>query len=742
MKQWFTANEIAEVQGVNRTTIQRQADRGNWEAQKRMGKGGGWEYHISNLPLAAREALAAQITSEIYESGKSEGEKLALSNSTQGKALQRAAQSGLKALQGLKGKAKVRAEARLAILTMLDVHVSTLGGSFEQGLQSFMRLYMADQLNVDPQVKAVVPKFSRASLYRWIKELNESGAASLAGQYGGRKGSGLIDSQPLLKQFVLGMLAAHPTTSAANIMKAVESEFRGSAEVQIPAKRSLQKWLKAWKEDNAGLLRAVTNPDAWKNKDMVAFGSYREGVDALNALWEFDSTPADVMFTDGRYSILGAIDVYSARLKFIVRKTSDSHGVAAVVRRALLDWGVPERAKTDNGADYKSNYIQTVFKALHIKQDFCQPFCGWQKPHIERAFRTFSHDIAELLSGFIGHNVSERQAIEARKAFSDRLFKKDQVIDINMSSTDFQSFCDRWIENIYNTQPHSGLGGKTPLEMVREWNQPIHRIEDERSLDILLAEAPGNNGNRTVGKKGIKLDNGLYIAAELAEHINEPVMVRYDAEDAGRIFVYNTLGNFICIAQDPDITGVSREEIAIEAKRIQKEAIEAKRRELKALGRKVSKRGIAEQILADREAERLSQNVTDFPKRTASYTTPALEAAAEAANALDNGNADTFETASPDMPQSEFERRRNEIRVAEAEQKEAAARKVPLFENEWERAWWLTKEQMQRELVNEEAQFLERYRKEQPEGAKSIDAMVAALPGGNHQIGLTLNASQ
>ena len=529
MKHWYSASELADLElpGLPETKsgVIRLAKRESWEAQKRIGKGGGWEYHITNLPLEAREALAARITSDLFDSGKVQGEKQQLAEGTQAKALQSAAQAGLAALTGLKGKAKARAHARLAILTMLDLHVSTLGGSFEQGLQSFIRLYTSGQLNVDQDVKETIPKVTRATLYRWIKELNESGAASLGGKYGGRKGGSLIDSQKPLKEFILGMIAAHPTTSAANILKAVESEFRGNAEITLPSMRSLQKWLKAWKESNASLLRAVTNPDAWKNKDMVAFGSYRENVTGLNQLWEFDSTPADVMFTDGRYNILGVIDVYSARLKFIVRKTSDSSGVAAVVRRALLDWGVPQVAKTDNGSDYKSHYIQTAFKALHIKQEFCQPFSGWQKPHIERAFRTFSHDIAELLDGFIGHNVSERQAIEARKAFSDRMFKKDQLIEIKMSSSEFQVFCDRWIENVYNTQPHSGLGGKKPIEMVREWNQPIHRIEDERSLDILLAEAPGNNGRRVVGKKGIKLDNGLYIAPELAEHINEPVMV-------------------------------------------------------------------------------------------------------------------------------------------------------------------------------------------------------------------------
>lgn len=743
MKEWYTAKEIAGLPTLPGTVqgVIKLANRKSWESQKRIGKGGGWEYHISQLPFEAREALAAKATCEVFSAGKTEGEKHSLAGTTQHQNLRTITSNNLGAVNGLTGKSKKRAEAKLAILTMLDLHVSTIGGSFEQGLQSFMRLYMGDMLKIDPEVKSTIPKFTRATVFRWIKELSEEGAARLGGQYRKGKKTGLIDSQEELQQFILGMLSAHPTTSASNILKAVESEFRNNPNIQIPAKRSIQKWVKSWKENNASLFRAVTNPDAWKNKDMAAFGSYRENITELNQLWEFDSTPADVMFTDGRYNIIGAIDVYSARLKFIVRKTSDSNGVAAVIRRSLLDWGVPQSVKTDNGADYKSFYIQSVFRSLQIKQDFCQPFSGWEKPHIERAFRTFSHDIAELLSGYIGHNVTERQAIEARKTFSDRLFKKDQLIDIKMSSEEFQTFCDRWIENIYNTQPHSSLDGKTPNEMLRNWQHPIQRIDDERSLDILLSEAPGNDGRRVVGKKGIKLDNGLYIAIELAEYINEPVQVRYDNNDMGRIFVYSTLGDFICIAEDPDITGVSREDIATEAKRRQKEAIEEKRRELKKLGGKMSKRNIAEDILNDREQQRLSQNVTELPKRSETYTTPALEAAGEAAAALQGFNKPN-QPATQQLDPTEFEQRRAEILEQQNKEAQLKAAKVPLFENEWERAWWLTQQQKNRELSGEEQQFLSNYRDRNPEGAKSIDSLAAALPGGNQQIDLTLMTSK
>lgn len=60
MKQWFTAQEIAEAQGVNPSTVARQAKREGWEAQQRIGRGGGYEYHLHNLPEAAQAKLLLQ----------------------------------------------------------------------------------------------------------------------------------------------------------------------------------------------------------------------------------------------------------------------------------------------------------------------------------------------------------------------------------------------------------------------------------------------------------------------------------------------------------------------------------------------------------------------------------------------------------------------------------------------------------------------------------------------------------
>ena len=39
--------------------------------------------------------------------------------------------------------------------------------------------------------------------------------------------------------------------------------------------------------------------------------------------------------------------------------------------------------------------------------------------------KTFQHDCAAILPGFVGHNVADRKMIEERKAFAARLKEDD-----------------------------------------------------------------------------------------------------------------------------------------------------------------------------------------------------------------------------------------------------------------------------------------------------------------------------
>lgn len=631
MNEWFTAQELISVAGLptSERGIRKKAAAEGWQTRARaVGKGN--EYHISSLPADTQRAIRISQAKKAAAAAKSRMPELSAAEDARRLKNEKA----LERYRKLSANQKRIVDAKLELLDAAKAFHASSGLSKGAAYTEFSRLYKAEEITIDPIVRAAQPACSRPRLYDWEKALHEHGIDALAGDKGkARRGRGAIDSQPELAGFITGMIVAHPHIKMSVLNKAIEAEFAGTGTTLVGL-RTLERWVNNWKDDNRQVFTAVTNPDAWKNKYMDAQGSASEHVIGLNQLWEFDSTPADLMLSDGRHSILGVIDVYSRRTSFVVMPTSDSKGVAKVIRRAILSWGVPETAKTDNGADYKSKWIKHVFRALGVNQEFCPPFQGWKKPHIERVFRTFAHDVAELLPGFIGHNVTERKAIEARKSFSDRLFKKDELIEVKMNAAELQQFCDGWLEHEYHTRKHESLG-RSPNAQAALYNGSIRTVSDERLLDVLLSEPAGT---RTITKVGIKLNGGVYVHPQLAAHTGEQVSVFYDDADMGRIYVHDLDGEFICIAEDPEITGVSRTEVAAQAKAIQKETIQEERRRLKAAAAKVTKRDIAQQILQHRADQEREQKVRHFPRPQSEHSSEGLIAAAAALNAQENNS--------------------------------------------------------------------------------------------------------
>ncbi|MBL4798169.1 MAG: transposase [Oleispira sp.] len=648
MNQWYSVQELLSV-GTLPSSVKgmlKKSEAERWQSRARSGRGGGNEFYFDSLPKETQRALRISYAKKAV--AKARQTKTFQEIAAAEEARQLCNEQGLIRYQALSKNQKKKVDAISQVMLAARLFHENSGLTKKPAYIEFSRLYKADEITVEPWVRDVQKACSQSSLEAWELKSRSIGIDALAGDSGkGRRNTGAIDTQSDLKDYILAVVVDKPHIKMTTLNKAVKAQF-ANTDITLVSLRTLERWVNKWKQDNASVFTNIINPEEWKNKFMVAMGSASEEVIELNQLWEFDSTPADLMLTDGRFSIIGVIDVGTRRTHFVVSRTSDSKGVAQVIREAILKWGVPITAKTDNGADYKSVWIQHALKALGIHQQFCPPFSGWKKPHIERVFRTFSHDIAELLPGYIGHNVSERQAIEARKSFSDRLFKKDQIIDVEMSSEQLQEFCDRWLNSEYHTRIHSGLKC-SPNEMAARYTDKIKTISDERVLDILLSEPAGT---RTVKKKGISLNGFTFIHPELAALVGHEVSTFFHAKDIGQIYVYNMAGEYVCTAEDPEATGVDRIEVAYKAKEIQKEAVQEEKRRLKASSKKLTKKNIAMQILEHSEAEELARKVSYFPRPEVEYTSEGLEAAQAALADADLKNGLKDVKASLNTPNS------------------------------------------------------------------------------------------
>jgi transposase InsO family protein len=638
----ISTRDLAALLRITERAVRLRADRGQWPRVYMRGQGGhSYHYLTAGLSAEIRATMLKHIDTAPSHPAANAGRACALNLHRQiteaDKANRQAKEAGLAAFNLLPPARKQQALAREQILKARDAFIIAADLPKKQGSKLFVREYGAGTLDLPEWViKAAgsrkgTPTLSWPTLHRWEKAYAEEGLAGLAGGYKPGRKTALPDH---MSKFIEAMLVKFPHATIPHITNGLKARFAGQA---MPSSAAVRRFVKTWKQKNANLYLYLTNPDAWKNKHLAAFGKADEIITRLNQLWEFDSTPGDIMLTDGRHTLIGVIDVYSRRAKIHVSPTSKSAAVAALTRKALLDWGVPETAKTDNGADYVSEHLVRVFESLEIHQHLCTAFSPEEKPHIERFFGTLARDLVELLPGYIGHSVAERKAIEARRSFAQRLMRcGDDPVEINMTADQLQQILDRWCHAVYHQNPHNSLGGKTPAQTAREWTAPIRRISDPRTLDILLSPAPDNHGLRTIQKKGVKIDNAWFVAPELAPLIGEQVFVLLDATDYGTIYVFTLESDdsrtYLCTAVNPERTGHDRAQIAARAKAVQKQFISEGSKQLKKAARQAAVAAIGTEILEYREHQ--IANIREFPKPDEEHLTDDMGQAARVVDDL------------------------------------------------------------------------------------------------------------
>lgn len=584
-------------------------------------------YHKRSMPAELRmliaRVIAAELRPETAEPAPSPIEDAALTRSQQ-------------QLLAATPRQAIRADARAAVLRLMAGWGDMVGRQGRRAAESFAAAWNAEAIAAAEWVRAELPSLSAPSLMRWQAAMRENGAIALAGAYQARIST--IDADPVLLECAEGFAGAHPHGTGAQLIATLRALHRGRA---LPSYRAACRWLATWRSSNHRLQAHLLSPDAHRSRFRPSFGDAAAGITRPNQLWEMDSTPGDVLLDGKRHAVLGVIDVWTRRKLLLVAPTSSGAGVGLLLRRALLEWGVPETVRTDNGADYISRYVTRVLADLGIFQDITPPFTPEAKPFIERALGSFSHGLLELLPGFSGHNVAEAQELRARRAFADRLMGRGGLAETTLNPVEFQAFCDRWCAEFYAHRPHGGLGGETPAQRAMAYGGKLRRIADERALDALLAPMAGR---RVVTKKGLRIDNGLFIAAELALHIGAAVEVRHDPADLGRVYVYGEDGGFLCVAEDPERTGMDREAVAAAAKALARRDIVDARARLRERARKLPKgRALVDAIL---DAATMGDNVVAFPRAAEPHSTAALQQhgraarADEAAPALERDAAD------------------------------------------------------------------------------------------------------
>ncbi len=709
MKEWLSATEIEayNLPDIPKTSsaILRFAKRKDWAAavsqkgkplaRQRAGRGGGLEYHYTILPAAARstytirhlQSADAPPIDELFKGANTIPEPPTTLT------------------------AELRRDAILLILNFWDIYRVKASSTLEAARFEFVTMYQNDKISGIPAwVTAALTsqngnkkKLCVNTLRRWEYTRNKSEFNSLAGKHGNRKGTGKLASAEggKVETFIAARIVHQPHLTADHIRDLVTAEFGNTLNIggkacQMPPIRTFQRFISKWKSEHQEALAKMTDPDAYKSKVKFSGTNMNHWVRRPNQLWEIDASPADVLLTDGRYSIYALVDIYTRRMLVTVSKTPKTEAVLGLLRIGIKAWGVPENLRTDNGSDFISHQFKRALSALAIHQDITDPFSPEQKGTVERHIGTLQRGFMTLLPGFVGHNVTDRKKIEARRSFAKRLGESDQnAFCVDLTPEDLQERTDRWIEAKYNHKPHAGLKGKSPFEMIAAWTGPIRQIEDERALDILLSPLAGTDGFRQVTKFGITLDRAKFIHGNLVPGTR--VFVRVDPQDMGRIYVYEADGHeFICVAECPERLGKNpgdavRAARAEQARRVAEE-VDPLQRQI----RNIKPRDMIDAVIDVNEQK--TANLAAFPKQTETYTSPELDTAAKViASESDEVKSAPLTVAQESVrkdvvadleafrkPKTEMERKReNYQRALDLEEQIAAERTVDVDDVLW-----------------------------------------------------------
>jgi len=567
-----TIQELAAALGITRRGAQERAGREGWlsrDGAKGRGKIG--QCGLEGLPRDIRDAVLAQrgTLPEELKGSVPEGEDSERMTEC------------LKKWHRARPWQKRRALARKNLLDAVECFCQQFKGPEGDAIERFVRLFNDGQeiMEIDGGVRAEVKTISPRTVYGWRQKFKKELMAGLISGHGANRGKSRLSEKH--KDFILGKMYLYPEMGPKPIWKGLVARFKDEA----PGLWQVWSFMKQTRKRNPADWEYVRNPKGWKDKMQAAPGNASEKAQHFMHFGEMDSTPADVICSDGkRYTIIGFIDVYSRKVMFEVAPTSNQWAIRALLWRLWGTFGVPKVLTVDHGKDYQAKSLHDAFAVVGTKVSWIAPFTPESKGHIERMFHTLARSLFEILPGFCGHDVEQRQQIRERAKLLRRLGKRGEEIEIPLSREELQEKLDQWVEYVYHQETHTGKGMKmspNAKASLSPKSRPI--ISDPKERTMLLAP----NEERRVGKDGVHYNGGIYWADELGPLVGDTVRVHENMWDVSRVYCADLqTGDFICEAEDRARSGRRMTPVeARQAKKIQKQARDAFERSLKIKAR-------------------------------------------------------------------------------------------------------------------------------------------------------------
>ena len=569
-REWFTAAEILPAAGYalpdSAAALNEHIQRAGWRkdprrARVRFGKGGGYEYHISLLPMPVRAALLAADETPLAEAAE---------------AASKAVRSALwDRFDRLSEAAKGKAAARLAAV---------------------QAVHAAQQKAFQDRREAIVSHVARAhgvaasSLWNWLARVEGLAKAdwlpALADQRGGERERAEIpaDAWEYFKADYLRLEQPALAACYDRTQRAAAKHGWGA----LPSLKTFQRRLDAEMPKTAQVLARKGREAARvmapaQRRDRTVFAS----LEAVNA--DGYRHNVFVRWPDGTVARPISIAFQDIRSgKWLARRTDRSENKEAT-RLAIGDvvtaHGIPEHVYFDNGRHFSSKWLTGrmpfrfrfkvkdeepagILTTLGVKVHFTTPYSGRSKP-IERMFKD------------VGEYVDKHPAFAGAYTGRNPLAKPENYASAAVPLELFEQVCASELaaHNAREGRRGYAMEGRSFDQTFRDHTPELgHRRASAEQRRLFLLAAEGVTARKPDGR--IELFDNRFWCEALAERVGERLIVRFDPQNLSAGVALYTLDNrYIAEAGRLDDIGFNSVDDAREAARLQTQ-IERSRRQI------------------------------------------------------------------------------------------------------------------------------------------------------------------
>lgn len=554
MKEWLTSTEIAAArlpdlpqtrQGIE-LMIAQSGWRSTEQARPRVGRGGGFEYHISLLPAAAQVRLRHAPDAAGWDEARARRNLLWSRFNSLSKAKKRVCEERLKVLNRVEQLVRDGGLNRTAAIA-----VATLDAGIQKSAYYEWRK-ATEGLDPEDWLAALAPSSPSADgIVSQIAECHP-------------------DAWDFLKSDFLR--PGEPKFSACYRRMMTAATSHGWS--PIPAERSLRRRMDA---EVPKAIQVATREGSERAKTLYpAQRRTRSHLHAMEAV-NMDGHKLDIFVRlpgrdkPTRMYLVGIQDLYSGKiLAWRLSEAETWEVVRLVIGDMVEEHGIPDRIYLDNGRAFASKKIsggtrtryrfkvrpedpQGLLTALQIETHFVLPYSGQSKP-IERAWGDFAENVSKhpiCAGAYTGKNPNEKP-----EDYGTRAIELDALSRLVAELvTEHNARKGRRAETAKGRS-----FDETFAESMRRPTTIVRRATDaQRFLWLLASEAIRTHK----GSGEIHFMGNRYWCRELNQYMGKQVTIRFDPDHLTKpIKVYDLENRFICDAECIADTGFDSQDDA------------------------------------------------------------------------------------------------------------------------------------------------------------------------------------